>query len=105
MTQPIDRPRIRLKPKANARGLRNGFPWVYANDIVADRRREMLADPGLCGAWHTEEQQRAIRCQRGHRHLDQALTPDVLRRDHRAIGQLTAEQVAHDGPGRTAPDP
>ncbi|MEM9124631.1 MAG: class I SAM-dependent rRNA methyltransferase [Pseudomonadota bacterium] len=33
-----DRPRIRLKPKANARRVRHGFPWVYANEIVADRR-------------------------------------------------------------------
>ncbi|WP_298847713.1 RSP_2647 family RNA methyltransferase [uncultured Ruegeria sp.] len=44
MTQSADRPRIRLKPKANARGLRHGFPWVYANDIVTDRRtRKILA--------------------------------------------------------------
>ena len=47
MTQPDthDRPRIRLKPKANARGLRHGFPWVYANDIVTDRRTRKIA-PG-----------------------------------------------------------
>ncbi len=37
-----DRPRIRLKPKANARGLRHGFPWVYANEIVADRRTRKI---------------------------------------------------------------
>ncbi|WP_170428986.1 RSP_2647 family RNA methyltransferase [Ruegeria arenilitoris] len=42
MTQAIDRPRIRLKPKANARGLRHGFPWVYANDIVTDRRTRKI---------------------------------------------------------------
>ncbi|CUJ88760.1 Ribosomal RNA large subunit methyltransferase I [Ruegeria denitrificans] len=42
MTQATDRPRIRLKPKANARGLRHGFPWVYANDIVADRRTRKI---------------------------------------------------------------
>ncbi|WP_170390387.1 RSP_2647 family RNA methyltransferase [Ruegeria arenilitoris] len=41
-----DRPRIRLKPKANARGLRHGFPWVYANDIVTDRRTRKIA-PGV----------------------------------------------------------
>ena len=45
MTQPADRPRIRLKPKANARGLRHGFPWVYANDIVTDRRTRKI-EPG-----------------------------------------------------------
>ncbi len=37
-----DRPRIRLKPKTNARGLRHGFPWVYANEIVADRRTRKI---------------------------------------------------------------
>ncbi len=37
-----DRPRIRLKPKANARGLRHGFPWAYANEIVADRRTRKI---------------------------------------------------------------
>ncbi len=44
MTQPAetDRPSIRLKPKANARGLRHGFPWVYANDIVTDRRTRKI---------------------------------------------------------------
>lgn len=44
-TDTPDRPRIRLKPKANARGLRHGFPWVYANDIVSDRRTRKIA-PG-----------------------------------------------------------
>lgn len=47
MTQTADRPRIRLKPKANARGLRHGFPWVYANDIVTDRRTRKIAPGAL----------------------------------------------------------
>jgi len=42
-----DRPRIRLKPKANARGLRHGFPWIYANDIVTDRRTRKIAAGAL----------------------------------------------------------
>ncbi|WP_171207263.1 MULTISPECIES: RSP_2647 family RNA methyltransferase [unclassified Ruegeria] len=42
MTEPADRPRIRLKPKANARGLRHGFPWVYGNDVVTDRRTRKI---------------------------------------------------------------
>lgn len=45
--QKSDRPRIRLKPKANARGLRHGFPWVYANDIVTDRRTRKIAPGAL----------------------------------------------------------
>lgn len=31
-------PIVRLKPKANARAIRHGFPWVYANELVTDRR-------------------------------------------------------------------
>ncbi len=31
-----------MKPKANARGLRHGFPWAYANEIVADRRTRKI---------------------------------------------------------------
>ncbi|WP_020038737.1 RSP_2647 family RNA methyltransferase [Salipiger mucosus] len=38
-------PVIRLKPKANARAIRRGFPWVYANELVLDRRTKALA-PG-----------------------------------------------------------
>ena len=40
MTAPSlhSRPTVRLKPKANARAIRRGFPWVYANELVTDRR-------------------------------------------------------------------
>ena len=31
-------PVVRLKPKAEARAIRHGFPWVYADEVVADRR-------------------------------------------------------------------
>lgn len=41
----LDLPRVRLKPKINARPLRHGFPWVYASDLVTDRRTKALA-PG-----------------------------------------------------------
>ena len=45
MTAPsllFDLPRVRLKPKADARAIRHGFPWVYANDLVTDRRTKAL---------------------------------------------------------------
>ncbi|SLN44327.1 Ribosomal RNA large subunit methyltransferase I [Falsiruegeria litorea R37] len=48
MTAPFsvsDRPTVRLKPKANARAVRHGFPWVYANELVTDRRTKKLT-PG-----------------------------------------------------------
>ncbi|MGB3243024.1 MAG: class I SAM-dependent rRNA methyltransferase [Sulfitobacter sp.] len=40
-TQPV----VRLLPKANARAVRHGFPWVYGNELVLDRRTKNLA-PG-----------------------------------------------------------
>ncbi|MFQ1700715.1 RSP_2647 family RNA methyltransferase [Loktanella agnita] len=39
------RPVVRLTPKAEARAIRHGFPWVYANELVLDRRTKALA-PG-----------------------------------------------------------
>lgn len=39
------RPVIRLKPKANARAIRHGAPWVFDNELVTDRRSRALA-PG-----------------------------------------------------------
>ena len=35
-------PTIRLRPKANARAIRHGFPWVYADEVVLDRRTRAL---------------------------------------------------------------
>ncbi len=40
-------PFIRLKPKANARAIRHGFPWVYDNELVTDRRTKSLAAGSL----------------------------------------------------------
>ena len=40
-----DRPTVRLTPKAEARAIRHGFPWVYANELVTDRRTRNLT-PG-----------------------------------------------------------
>jgi 23S rRNA (cytosine1962-C5)-methyltransferase len=49
MTAPLSSsaslPVVRLLPKANARAIRHGFPWVYANEMVLDRRTKKLA-PG-----------------------------------------------------------
>lgn len=38
-------PVVRLRPKANARAIRHGFPWVYADELVIDRRTKSMA-PG-----------------------------------------------------------
>ncbi len=42
---PSPLPVIRLKPKANARAIRHGAPWVYDNELVTDRRTKALV-PG-----------------------------------------------------------
>ncbi|TMV89232.1 class I SAM-dependent rRNA methyltransferase [Thioclava sp. BHET1] len=39
------RPVVRLRPKAEARAIRHGFPWVYADELVVDRRTKAIA-PG-----------------------------------------------------------
>lgn len=36
------RPVVRLRPKAEARAIRHGFPWVYADELVLDRRTQAL---------------------------------------------------------------
>ncbi|PTE20540.1 RlmI/RlmK family 23S rRNA methyltransferase [Cereibacter changlensis JA139] len=40
-------PAVRLKPKAEARAIRHGFPWVYADELVTDRRTQALAPGAL----------------------------------------------------------
>lgn len=49
----IDRPRIRMRPKADVRRVRHGFPWCYANEIVTDRRTKALA-PGTLAVLEDE---------------------------------------------------
>ncbi|MCB1391549.1 MAG: class I SAM-dependent rRNA methyltransferase [Rhodobacteraceae bacterium] len=41
----MSRPVVRLRPKAEARAIRHGFPWVYADELVLDRRTGAL-EPG-----------------------------------------------------------
>ena len=51
MTDPAEprpaepRPIVRLTPRAQARAIRHGFPWVYADELVLDRPTRALA-PG-----------------------------------------------------------
>ncbi len=44
---PHGRPVVRLRPKAEARAVRLGFPWVYADELVVDRRTSGLAPGAL----------------------------------------------------------
>ena len=47
MTEPTSLPIVRLKPKAEARAIRHGFPWVYADELVTDRRTQGLKPGAL----------------------------------------------------------
>jgi 23S rRNA (cytosine1962-C5)-methyltransferase len=38
---------VRLRPKADARALRHGFPWVYSDELVTDRRTQALPPGAL----------------------------------------------------------
>ncbi len=49
-------PTIRLMPKANARAIRHGYPWVYANELVTDRRTRGL-EPGTIAILEDAERQ------------------------------------------------
>lgn len=44
---PRGRPVVRLRPKAEARAIRHGFPWVYADELVLDRRTQGLSPGSL----------------------------------------------------------
>ena len=52
MTYPV----IRLRPKADARAVRHGFPWVYADELVTDRRTQALI-PGTIAVLEDAERQ------------------------------------------------
>jgi 23S rRNA (cytosine1962-C5)-methyltransferase len=49
-------PIVRLMPKANARAIRHGAPWVYANELVTDRRTKGLS-PGSLAQLHDHDRQ------------------------------------------------
>ncbi|MDJ0631189.1 MAG: class I SAM-dependent rRNA methyltransferase [Rhodobacter sp.] len=44
---PSSYPVVRLRPKAEARAIRHGFPWIYANELVTDRRTRALPPGSL----------------------------------------------------------
>ncbi|WP_299933989.1 RSP_2647 family RNA methyltransferase [uncultured Pelagimonas sp.] len=63
MTAPVsasDRPDsipvLRLLPKANARAIRRGAPWVFDNELVMDRRTRKIA-PGTIAVLEDHERQ------------------------------------------------
>ncbi len=45
--EPPRPPVVRLRPKAEARAIRHGFPWVYADEMVMNRRTQGLVPGAL----------------------------------------------------------
>ena len=52
---PSPYPVIRLKPKAQARAIRHGAPWVYDNELVTDRRTKSLAPGTVAGEYDPQK--------------------------------------------------
>ncbi|SFR44107.1 RSP_2647 family RNA methyltransferase [Litoreibacter janthinus] len=53
-------PVIRLKPKANANTIRGGAPWVYADELVTDRRTRRLEPGSLAILEDSDREQIAV---------------------------------------------
>ena len=51
---------LRLKPKADARRIRHGHPWAWADDLVLDRRSRAVPAGALCLLEDGERQPLAI---------------------------------------------
>ncbi len=47
-------PTIRMLPKGDARAIRHGFPWIYSNELVLDRRTKAL-EPGALAVLEDSE--------------------------------------------------
>lgn len=57
MTDPLSPlPVLRLKPKADARAIRHGHPWAWADDLVLDRRARSLPAGALAVLEDAERQ-------------------------------------------------
>ena len=53
-------PIIRLRPNAEVRAIRHGFPWVYSNELVTDRRTKALAPGTFAILEDTERRQMGV---------------------------------------------
>ncbi len=51
-----DLPIIRLRPKSKPQAIRHGFPWVFADELVTDRRTKAIA-PGSFAVLEDAERQ------------------------------------------------
>lgn len=74
-------PVLRLKPKADARRIRHGHPWAWADELVLDRRSRALPAGALCLLEDAERQPIAI----GIASVEAKIAFRVLDRDPAAV--------------------
>lgn len=55
-----DLPVIRLRPKSKPQAIRHGFPWVFADEAVLDRRTKALPPGGFAVLEDAERRQMAL---------------------------------------------
>ena len=90
-------PIIRLKPKVDARNIRRGFPWVYANEVVTDRRTKAIA-PGTIAILQDGEQrdQALVTVNPKSRIFARVLERDLTRQiDSNWIAEKLIKAVSH----------
>ena len=46
--RPEDRAVVRLRPKADARAIRHGYPWVWDSEMVTDRPHAIFGRRNDC---------------------------------------------------------
>lgn len=74
-------PVIRLLPRTKPQAIRHGFPWVYANELVLDRRAKSLAAGSLAVLEDAERRPMAIVAV----NVASRITARVLERDLDAV--------------------
>ncbi|EYD73759.1 RSP_2647 family RNA methyltransferase [Limimaricola hongkongensis] len=85
-------PTVRLTPKADARAIRHGFPWAFANEMVLDRRTKALAPGSLAVLEDAERRPMAVVTM----NPGSKIAARVLDRDPEAVidGDWIAEKLA-----------
>ena len=71
------RPRLRLKPKADARRIRRGHPWAWQDELVLDRRARAVAPGALAVLEDAERRPLGL----GTASVDHAVALRLLDRD------------------------
>ena len=54
-----DLPVLRLRPKSKPQAIRHGFPWVFADESVLDRRSRAIPPGGFAVLEDAERTRRA----------------------------------------------